>query len=254
MKLPTVSLGPFAVADLDRPTLLDVITSLLNKPGRRSPVVMFSLHVGGLNMRDDQQFVTALQTADLVVADGISVAALAKLAGSSGMHRHPTTDAGWDILRTVHDQLGRDVRVALIGGPAGLADRAAEHIPQHAPATVVFTDHGYHQDWEPVLEKLVAALPDVTIIGMGMPVEALWTVENLPTLPGSLVLTCGGWFGHIVGDEKRAPTWMRRAGLEWVARLAQQPGRLWKRYATGLWSVIAMTPAALRSRRQTPHT
>jgi len=27
-----------------------------------------------------------------------------------------------------------------------------------------------------------------------------------------------------------APAWMQRHGLEWVFRLTQEPGRLWKRY------------------------
>ena len=27
-----------------------------------------------------------------------------------------------------------------------------------------------------------------------------------------------------------APAWMQRRGLEWLYRLCQEPGRLWKRY------------------------
>ena len=30
-----------------------------------------------------------------------------------------------------------------------------------------------------------------------------------------------------------APLWMRRNGLEWLYRLFQEPGRLWKRYLVG---------------------
>ncbi|HXK61835.1 MAG TPA: WecB/TagA/CpsF family glycosyltransferase, partial [Acidobacteriota bacterium] len=28
----------------------------------------------------------------------------------------------------------------------------------------------------------------------------------------------------------RAPVWMQKAGLEWLFRLLQEPGRMWKRY------------------------
>lgn len=248
MNYPTVMLGPFRVTNLDRRDLLTAISELVAKRGD-IPAVIFSLHVGGLNLRDNPAFLAALDKADLLVADGISVAALARIAGAKGLYRHPTTDAGWEILRTVSDQLGQIARVALIGGPVGLAERAAQELPRYAPAEVVFTSHGYHDDWTPVLEKLAVAQPDVVIVGMGMPIEALWVAQYLDALPGRLVLTCGGWFSHIVGDEKRAPIWMRRAGLEWVARLAQQPGRLWKRYATGLWSTVAMIPTALRGRK-----
>jgi UDP-N-acetyl-D-mannosaminuronic acid transferase (WecB/TagA/CpsF family) len=32
---------------------------------------------------------------------------------------------------------------------------------------------------------------------------------------------------------------MRRLGLEWMFRLIQEPGRLWKRYLLGNWIFIA---------------
>ena len=34
------------------------------------------------------------------------------------------------------------------------------------------------------------------------------------------------------GRFSRAPRWMQRLGLEWAWRLAQDPGRLWRRYFT----------------------
>jgi N-acetylglucosaminyldiphosphoundecaprenol N-acetyl-beta-D-mannosaminyltransferase len=44
----------------------------------------------------------------------------------------------------------------------------------------------------------------------------------------------------VVGDEKRAPRLLRRSGLEWIARMAQQPRRLGPRYAKGLVSTAAV--------------
>ncbi|MGH3804757.1 MAG: WecB/TagA/CpsF family glycosyltransferase, partial [Pseudonocardiaceae bacterium] len=211
---------------------------------------LFSLHVGGLNLRNRPDFTTALNRADFVVPDGISVAALARIAGASGLHRHPTTDIGWELLTGIAARLQRPVKVALIGGPEGLAMRAGVVMAEHPNIDVVFADHGYWTDWMPALQRLDSAGWDVLVVGMGMPTEALWVDEHRSHLHGSLVLTCGGWFGHIVGDERRAPAWMRRAGLEWAARLAQQPARLAGRYTKGLFSTIAMIPVALRSRRK----
>ena len=37
-------------------------------------------------------------------------------------------------------------------------------------------------------------------------------------------------FSFVAGDVKRAPTWMRRAGIEWIPRMLQEPRRLAKRY------------------------
>jgi exopolysaccharide biosynthesis WecB/TagA/CpsF family protein len=44
-------------------------------------------------------------------------------------------------------------------------------------------------------------------------------------------LCIGASLEFLVGAQKRAPLWMRRAGMEWAHRLASDPKRLWRRYA-----------------------
>ncbi len=249
MSYPTVPVGPFRLLDLDKKALVAAIADTAVAEHGSKPTLAFACHVGGLNLRHDHAFVHAMQTADLAYADGVSVIALMKLAGAKAVERHPTTDLGWETFEALTERLGRPARVALLGGPEGLADRAAEVIAKEAPVEVVLVEHGYHKDWTPVLERLGKTEFDVLVVGLGMPAEALWTAKHLGQLPNALVLTCGGWFGYIVGEEKRAPEWMRNSGLEWVARIAQSPGRLWKRYATGALSTVAMVPTALRGRR-----
>jgi exopolysaccharide biosynthesis WecB/TagA/CpsF family protein len=45
-----------------------------------------------------------------------------------------------------------------------------------------------------------------------------------------LALCVGAAIDFLTGVEKRAPLWMREAGLEWLYRLTRNPRRLWKRY------------------------
>lgn len=45
-----------------------------------------------------------------------------------------------------------------------------------------------------------------------------------------LGLCVGASLEFITGRVKRAPKWMQTARLEWLHRLASEPGRLWKRY------------------------
>jgi N-acetylglucosaminyldiphosphoundecaprenol N-acetyl-beta-D-mannosaminyltransferase len=40
----------------------------------------------------------------------------------------------------------------------------------------------------------------------------------------------GGSFDVVAGITRRAPRWMQRLGLEWLYRVLQEPGRMWKRY------------------------
>lgn len=247
---PTVTVGPFELLDLGREGLVSAIADTAVAQAGRKPTLAFACHVGGLNLRRDADFVSAMQLADLAYADGVSVIALMKLAGAKSVERHPTTDLGWETFAALSERLGRPTRVALLGGPEGLAAKAGEVMASKPDVDVVLTEHGYHSDWEPVLDRLSATELDILVVGLGMPAEALWTAKHVGRLPNSLVLTCGGWFGYIVGEEKRAPKWMRDSGLEWVARIAQSPGRLWKRYASGALSTAAMVPTAIRGRRK----
>ena len=49
----------------------------------------------------------------------------------------------------------------------------------------------------------------------------------------AVLMGVGGSFDVISGNIPRAPLWMQKAGLEWLFRVMQEPGRLWKRYLVG---------------------
>lgn len=241
----TVDVGPFAVNDLTRAEVVDTAIDLATGDHRQA-VRAYALHVGGLNHRRDDAFVAEMRQAELVYADGGSIVALGRFAGASRLQRAPTTDIGWDILRGVSTRLGRPARLALIGGPDDLADRAGMALQTAGAGVVAFCANGYQQDWGAVIEEIRAADVDVMIIGLGAPREMLWVRDHLNAIPPVLTLTCGGWFGFLAGDEKRAGALLRRPGLEWIARLAQSPRRLGGRYLRGLWSSISV---AMQTRR-----
>lgn len=47
---------------------------------------------------------------------------------------------------------------------------------------------------------------------------------------GGLVLCIGASINFLTGTERRAPSWMQRAGIEWIYRLLKDPSRLAYRY------------------------
>ena len=246
-QVPEVEVGPFWVSDSPRDELVDHVVDLCVRSTDR-PAFAYALHVGGLNARRERDFVVAMRQADVVYADGGSVVWLARLAGGHRVERAPTTDIGWDLMRGFAQKVGRAPRVALIGGPPGLAERAQEVLEADGVADVVHVEHGYHTDWDEPLTALRKAAPDITVVGLGAPREMVWSQQHRDELPAGLVLTCGGWFGHLVGDEKRAPALLRRSGLEWIARVAQAPGRLGPRYARGAGSTAALAFSTLQRR------
>ena len=246
-EVPEVEVGPFWVSDSPRDELVDHVVDLCLRSTTR-PAFAYALHVGGLNARRERDFVVAMRQADVVYADGGSVVWLARLAGGTRVERAPTTDIGWDVLRGFAARVGRLPRVALVGGPDGLAQRAAEVLEEAGVAEVVLVENGFHHDWSEPLARLREAAPDVTVIGLGAPREMIWSQRHRNELPPGLVLTCGGWFGHLVGDERRAPRLLRRSGLEWIARVAQAPTRLGPRYARGAGATALLALSTLQRR------
>ena len=68
-------------------------------------------------------------------------------------------------------------------------------------------------------------------VGTGQPKQELWMHEMRSELSAPVLIGVGAAFDFHAGLVPQAPSWMQRGGLEWAFRLAQEPRRLWRRYA-----------------------
>ena len=55
-----------------------------------------------------------------------------------------------------------------------------------------------------------------------------WIYRNLEKIDVGVVMGVGRSFDYYSGDLKRAPSWVRKMGMEWLYSLAKEPKR-WKR-------------------------
>lgn len=76
-----------------------------------------------------------------------------------------------------------------------------------------------------------AAKPDFIWVGLGAPKQERWMYTHTQKIDG-LLFGIGAGFDYLAGNTRHAPEWMKDASLEWMYRLIQEPGRLWKRYLT----------------------
>ena len=90
------------------------------------------------------------------------------------------------------------------------------------------------EDQPEIVERINAAKPDMLFVALGNPKQELWMGRNAAKLDVGAMIGIGGTFNFLAGRVKRAPKWMQKCGLEWVYRIIQEPGRLWRRYAYGL--------------------
>jgi N-acetylglucosaminyldiphosphoundecaprenol N-acetyl-beta-D-mannosaminyltransferase len=86
------------------------------------------------------------------------------------------------------------------------------------------------EELDAIAAELQQQPPDFLLVGLGSPKQE-WLIDRLrPQLASTWMIGVGASFSFTAGEAHRAPQWMQRTGLEWAHRLAQEPGRLARRY------------------------
>lgn len=70
----------------------------------------------------------------------------------------------------------------------------------------------------------------LVFVSLGCPKQEFWMHSHREQV-SAVMVGLGGAFSVYAGVKQWAPEWVRSLGLEWLYRLMQEPGRLWKRYA-----------------------
>ncbi|MBK8433150.1 MAG: WecB/TagA/CpsF family glycosyltransferase [Chloroflexi bacterium] len=196
-----------------------------------------------------------LNQAAIVFCDGAGVMLGAKVLGHHIPERITYADWIWQLAEFAEP---RGYTFYFLGAQPGIAQQAAEKLLQkHPKLNIVGVLDGYFDktlgsaDNEAILSEINRLKPNILILGMGMPLQEQWLMENWERLEVNIALTGGAVFDYISGNLQRAPQWMTDNGLEWLGRLLIEPRRLWKRYIIGnpifLWRVLKQK---IRQRQQ----
>jgi N-acetylglucosaminyldiphosphoundecaprenol N-acetyl-beta-D-mannosaminyltransferase len=94
---------------------------------------------------------------------------------------------------------------------------------------------GYFKSHEEqsVVDDINSSGARILLVAFGAPRQELWLKRWRSELEPPVGMGVGGLFDFYSGRMPRAPVWMREMGLEWVFRLMQEPGRMWRRYVIG---------------------
>ncbi len=169
----------------------------------------------------------------LVLPDGIGVDLAARLLHGAAF---PANLNGTDFIPALLASQTRPLRVALLGARPGVADRAvvrlAQDFPQHRFAVL---GHGFFaaQDEDVLLARLELERPDLLLVALGNPRQERWIARHVDAPHCGVAAGVGALFDFLAGEVPRAPALWRELRLEWLYRLRQEPGRLWRRYVLG---------------------
>lgn len=189
----------------------------------------------------DAEYRNILNSSTLVYADGQGVVWGARWRGVAIPERVNAGDFVEEFARVC---AGEGVRLFLLGSYEGAAAGAAARLADTAPGLeIVGTAHGFFTDGGAAAAAAVrAARPDILLVGMGVPQQELWAWSRRAELGVPVIWCVGALFEYYSGLRRRAPVWMRRAGLEWLVRLVLEPQRMARRYLIGnavfVWRVL----------------
>ena len=175
--------------------------------------------------------------ADLVFCDGAGVRLAARVLGGRIPER--ITYADWlPRLATFAEE--EDLSLFFLGARPGVAGKAAERLRRtHPDVKVAGVRHGFFDpavdgpENGAVVAEINASAPDILLLGLGMPLQERWLMENRHKLNFGVALTGGAVFDYAAGNLRRGPRLLTDNGLEWLARLLIEPRRLWRRYLFG---------------------
>jgi len=178
-----------------------------------------------------------LNGADVVFCDGAGVMLAARLLGGRIPERITYADWAWRLAAFAEAQ---GFSVYLLGARPGVAQEAARRLrARHPDLEIVGVRHGFFDhaagspENEAAVEEINAARPDILLLGLGMPLQEYWLMENRHRLRVGVALTGGAVFDYVSGELQRGPRVLVDNVFEWLARLLVEPRRLWRRYLIG---------------------
>lgn len=189
-----------------------------------------------VKLQSNSKLRDAYADASLVVADGWPVVAASRMLG----RRLPERVAGSDLVPEVFDNAPshRNLRVFLMGGMPGVAERAADrveaawaHVEVVGVSAPPFGFEKRPEDCDHLCELVEKAEPDLLIIGFGAPKQELWLHAHRDRIRASATIAAGATIDFLAGEQTRAPQWVQSVGMEWFYRAASDPRRLAARYA-----------------------
>lgn len=231
--------------DLVTPADVMAFTARAVSEGRRAIVANHNLHSLHLLQRDEEMRAFYAR-ADLIEADSTPLIAWGALLGHAIRRRHRATYLDWRELFWA-EAASRGWRVFYLGGAPGVADRGAEAIRRRWPGAAIATRDGMFDMAGDVNREILCQIhafkPDVLFVGMGMPRQERWILQNICSLPPCVAFNVGAAFDYEAGAVPTPPRWTGRFGVEWLWRLCIEPRRLATRYLLEPWTLI---PAAMR--------
>jgi N-acetylglucosaminyldiphosphoundecaprenol N-acetyl-beta-D-mannosaminyltransferase len=198
---------------------------------RKNPLLLGVVNVAKIvNIQKNHGLRAGLEQADLVLADGMPIVWLSRMLGNPLPERITGIDMMLELIKQADK---KHYRVYFLGAEKGVLDKVMEVVQKKYPRLCIagYKDGYFSEDQEQnVAEDIKNSRADILFVGISSPKKEIFLGKWRNYIDVPICHGVGGSFDVLAGVTKRAPVWMQKSGLEWLYRLIQEPGRMWKRY------------------------
>ncbi len=201
-----------------------------------------------INSIVDDELEEVLSRCDMVLADGMPLVWTSILKGKRLKERV----TGSDMVPRLADLSARNgYRIFMLGSTQSSLDGAAAWMEAQYPGVAISGTYSPAfasldtMDHAEILSRIEDARPDILLVAFGNPKQEKWLSMHRHLLKVPVCIGVGASFDFLAGTVKRAPSWMQHTGLEWLYRVAHEPGRLARRYLKNGFGLVLHLPLEL---------
>ena len=214
-------------------TLESTKVLLREQASRNNSLVLSTININWfVQSLADPQFRAVILNSDIVVFDGKPLCWLAKCMGCPIQNTVP----GSTLIQELNqEKTEKPLSLFLFGGEEGAAVVAMNLVNKNQGGlkAVGALNPGFGSVEEMSTEKIIATItktePDILLVALGAKKGCLWIERNRHRLNAKVISHLGATINFLAGTIKRAPSFMRAMGLEWLWRIGQEP-KLFTRY------------------------
>jgi len=240
--LPRTNVLGVGISAIDMEAAIRITDSII-RGGRKGYVCVTGVH-GVIEAQSDKAFRRILNRSLMTTPDGMPMVWIGRIRGQSKMRRVYGPEYMLEMCRF---SVMRGYRHFLYGGGQGVVVRLAAELTRRCPGLQIVGTYTppfrpLNSSEETELVALVAETkPDVIWVGLSTPKQERFMAGYLNKLDVGLMVGVGAAFDIHSGGIKDASPWVKKAGLQWLHRLAQEPRRLWRRYLVNnpkfIWNI-----------------
>lgn len=173
----------------------------------------------------------SLNKSSFIFPDGSGVKMACKMMNMPMRENLNGTDMFPHICEMAQEE---GLKIFLYGAKNGVAAKMKDKVLEKYPSLqIVGVANGYDFHDNEVINMVNHSQADILLVAKGAPLQEEWIQAHSHQIKSSIIIGVGGLFDFYSQSIPRAPLWMRRAGIEWVYRLMQEPTRMFARYIIG---------------------